>query len=167
MLGSKGFTMAQYVNNLPESDKEPTDASQHTHPDPADQGLAGELKHAGLVTSSKPGQEVKGYRPIGIALAATLMLMGAAWMMPFVFILSTNMTTPPVALGAAVAILTLFGIMASMAMFMMKRWSVFLYTGVAIAANLIFLLIGQWNPVHLIVPLFILAAAYTQLKYLR
>src|SRR5688572_21118148 len=118
--------MAEYVNDLPENEGgvEAEDA--------ANVGLAGELKDAGLVAKNKPAQEVTRYRPVGVVVAAMLMFAGAAWMMPFIFILKPGLgEIPPVALGMAVAIMTLFGVMASMAMFMMKRWSVFLFTAVA------------------------------------
>lgn len=154
--------MAQYVDDLPESERH-----SQTHHDPTDEGLAKEMKDAGLTAHNKPAQEVTRYRPIGVAAAAMLMFAGSAWMMPFIFILGGLERIPPVALGAAIAVMTLFGVMASMAMFMMKRWSVYLFTAVTVVSNLLFLAVGEWQPIHLIVPLVVLAVAYSQIKHLR
>jgi hypothetical protein len=155
--------MAEYVNELPEGQ----DQGGVSAANASNEGLAGDMKDAGLVTKNKPAQEVTRNRPVGVAVAAMLMFAASAWMMPFVFILGGLNDIPPVALGAAIAVMTLFGVMSSMAMFMLKRWSVYAFTAVTIISNLIFFAVGAWQPIHLILPLVVLAVAYSQLKHLR
>jgi hypothetical protein len=152
--------MAEYVNDLPEAEHEPQ---------PTDRGLAGDMKDAHLVAENKPAQEVTRHRPFGVVAAMVLMVMGAAWVMPFIFLLASNNLTdiPPLWVGLGIAMTTGLGIVASMAMWMMKRWSVPAYTAVVIANNLIIMLLGHWNIFHLAIPLIILAVAYSQLRHLE
>jgi hypothetical protein len=152
--------MAENVNKLPEGE---------TEPNPTDRGLSGEMKDAHLVAENKPAQEVTRRRPFGVVAAMVLMVMGAAWVMPFIFLLASNNLAdiPPLWVGLGIALTTALGITASMAMWMMKRWSVAAYTAVVIANNLIIMLLGEWNIFHLAIPLVILAVAYSQLRYLE
>jgi hypothetical protein len=152
--------MAEYVNDLPDAERETQ---------PTDRGLAGDMKDAHMVAENKPAQEVTRRRPFGVVISMVLMLIGAAWVMPFIFLLASNnlADTPPVLLGTGIALTTLFGIMSAMAMWMMKRWSVLVYTAVVIANNVLILLWGHWNPIHLVIPLAILAVAYSQIRHLE
>jgi hypothetical protein len=152
--------MAEYVNDLPDAEREPQ---------PTDRGLAGDMKDAHLVAENKPAQEVTRRRPFGVVAATVLMFMGAAWVMPFIFLLASNnlIDIPPLWVGLVIALSTLLGVMASMAMWMMKRWSVLVYTLVVIMNNAAILLMGEWNIVHLAIPLAILAVAYSQIRTLE
>lgn len=148
--------MAESVNDLPGNEGE----------NPADQGLAGTMKDAGLVTEHRTTREEEGRRPLGVGLAAALMFGGAAWVMPFLLI-TENDAVPSPWLGAVVGFATLLGVVSSMAMFMLKRWSVFVYTLAVIISNVAFMVVGQWNVLHLIIPLIVLAVAYSQIKHLH
>lgn len=157
--------MAEYVKDLPEGS-----ASRNNSPDrgvdQTDKGLAKEMKDAHLTAQNKPAQEVTRNRPAGVVVAMALMFMGAAWVMPFIFLMATDGYLPPTWVGLGVSISTMIGVAAAMAMFMMKRISVPLYTLVVILNNVIILLAGEWHPLHLVLPLAILAVAYSQWKHL-
>ena len=77
-------------------------------------------------TGGRPEREVNLPRPVGVTVATFLMLMAATWAWPAIFLIAAE-EIPPTWVVLSMGVTTLLGIIAAIAMFMLRKWSVLLY----------------------------------------
>ncbi len=110
---------------------------------------------------SMPAAE-KAKRPIAITIICVLGLIGAVVSVPLIFssvARSIGAWYPPY-----LALCSVIGLACMVGLWMMKKWAVFLYTGLLVINQVVLLAMGVWNPLALVVPLIVVVVAFMNLS---
>jgi len=100
-------------------------------------------------------------RPTSITVICVLMGIGAVLTLPIVFLASSKLPawyTPFVLLSAAVGVACLIGLWT------MKKWAVFLYTGMTALGQVVMIASGMWTPMSIIIPAIVIGIMFSNLS---
>lgn len=110
---------------------------------------------------SMPAAE-KAKRPIAITIICVLGLLGAVISVPLIF------SSVARGIGAwyppSLALCSVIGLACMVGLWMMRKWAVFLYTGMVAVNQVVLLAMGVWNPLALALPLIVVAVAFMNLS---
>lgn len=110
---------------------------------------------------SAPAAE-KAKRPIAITIICVVGFIGAVLAIPLVF--------TPTARGIGpwyppfLALCSAAGLACMAGLWLMKRWAVFLYTGMTAVNQVILVAMGLWQPIALVLPLIVIVLAFINLS---
>lgn len=120
-------------------------------------------KDADLVTDRKPVIETTADRPPMTMILAILMFLSSAWALPFV-ILSDQPLSIPLPYGIFLAVSAGVGVVASLAAWMMRRWSVWVYGAIWVINMAVTVMVGHFDVWMALVPIVVFGLGLTQLK---
>jgi hypothetical protein len=104
----------------------------------------------------------KGERPTSITVICVLMAIGAV-ATPFIAMMASTLKlpgwyTPFLLLSSVVGVASLVGLWT------MKKWAVFLYTGMAAVSQIVMLAGGLWTPTSIIGPAIVIGIMFANLQ---
>jgi hypothetical protein len=116
-------------------------------------------------TTSIQTPEASTRRPVIIMVLCVLGLIGAAGNVPTIFAdaaRNVGAWFPPfLALSVVVTVVCMIGL------WKMRRWAVFVYTGLALVALVIALMTGAWNVTAQLVRVAVIAVMFFQISKMR
>jgi hypothetical protein len=104
----------------------------------------------------------KAKRPIAITIICVIGFIGAA--------ISISVIFSSVASGIGawyppyLALASIVGLVCMIGLWMMKKWAVFVYTGLLVVNQVVMLAMGVWNPLALVIPLIVVVIAFMNLS---
>jgi hypothetical protein len=104
-------------------------------------------------------------RPTAITIICVLMAFGSLVAVPLAFSKAAHQVGPwypPLLL-----ISSILGLVSLVGFWLMRRWAVFLYTGVFVVVQIVMLSLGQASPIGTIIPLIVIASGFIFLKQMR
>ena len=113
-----------------------------------------------MTMPSSPTEKAK--RPIAITIICVLGFIGAALAVPLIFSAtarSIGAWYPPY-----LALCSVIGLACMVGLWLMKKWAVFLYTGMTAVNQVVLLAMGVWNPLALALPLIVAVVAFMNLS---
>ena len=113
-----------------------------------------------MTMPSTPAEKAK--RPIAITIICVVGFIGAVISVPLIFssvAQSIGAWYPPY-----LAFCSVVGLACMVGLWMMKRWAVFLYTGLLVVNQVVLLAMGVWNPLALVLPLIVVVVAFMNLS---
>jgi len=113
-----------------------------------------------MTMPSPPAEKAK--RPIAITVICVIGFIGAALAVPLVFSATAR------GIGAwyppYLALCSVVGFACMVGLWMMRKWAVFLYTGMTAVNQVILLAMGVWNPLALVLPLIVVVVSFMNLS---
>ncbi|WP_017730756.1 hypothetical protein [Nafulsella turpanensis] len=94
-------------------------------------------------------------RPLPITIICILGLIGAVVSLPGILSGSPQIKELGEWFHYHLAISTIFGFCCFLGLWSMKRWALYLYSGILLINQIILLIVGLWNPSSLILPLLV------------
>lgn len=113
-----------------------------------------------MTTPTAPAEKAK--RPIAITIICVVGFIGAALAIPLIF--------SPTARGIGawyppyLAFCSVVGLACMVGLWLMRKWAVFLYTGLTAVNQVVLLAMGVWNPLALALPLIVVVVAFINLS---
>jgi len=103
---------------------------------------------------------MKKKRPVVITVICIIMVIGAIFVIPAIFsdmARSIGAWYPP-----CLAISAVIGLVCMIGLWMMKKWSIILYTAFVAVNQVVMLAMGAWNVLALLIPAVVIVVGLSQ-----
>jgi len=104
-------------------------------------------------------------RPVAITVICVIIVFGAIMTAPIIFseiARSIGPWYPPM-----LAISAVIGLVCAIGLWMMRKWSVYVYTALAAVVQVTLIATGLWNPISLILPGIVIVVMFVYLSKMQ
>jgi hypothetical protein len=121
---------------------------------------AGAVSRPWPSTASRKEFKMEKKRPVAITVICILGFIGAALTVPLIFspiARSIGAWYPPY-----LALSSVIGLICMIGLWMMKKWSIIVYTAFVAVNQVVMLAMGVWNVAALLIPAIVIAIGFSQ-----
>ena len=110
-------------------------------------------------------QPEKGKRPVAITVICVLGFIGAALTIPLIFSDLARRVGDwyPPYLGFSAVL----GLICMIGLWQMKKWAVYVYTGMVVLNQVVLFAMEVWSPMAIIVPAIVIAIAFAHINKMK